>query len=107
MANRYWNGYGTRRGRTERTMDEIYRGVRVSCHAGYRAEEEPRWFAVAGLRIDVAEIEDRWSSPGHRYFRVRGNDEGLYLLRHDTLSGDWRLQVLSYGIDPELSRLDD
>jgi len=88
-------------------MDEIYRSVSVSCYAGYRAEEEPRWFGIGGRHIDVDEIEDRWLSPDHRYFKVRGNDDGLYLLRHDAKSDAWQLQVLSYGIDPELSRLDD
>ena len=88
-------------------MSDIFQSVRVACYAGYRAEQEPRWFAVGGRRIDVSEIEDRWLSPEHRYFKVHGTEDGLYLLRHDTHSDHWQLQVLRYGIDPELSRLED
>lgn len=71
-----------------------YPGIRVESYAGYRGEEEPRRFEWMDDRIEIAEIIDRWLDPTHRYFKVRGADEGLYLLRHDADSGEWHLRVL-------------
>ena len=63
--------------------------IRVECYAGHRGEEEPRAFTIGGRRVEVIEIMDRWLSPDHRYFKVRGSDGSLYLLRHDEATGDW------------------
>ena len=54
--------------------------------AGYRGEETPRRFALAGTTIEVAEIVDRWLAPDHRYFTVLDGDGGLYILRNDVTS---------------------
>ena len=83
-------------------MSETYHGIVVVCYAGYRGEEEPRRVTFAGREIEVAEILDRWLDPRHRYFKVRGNDDGTYLLRHDTASGEWELRILRYGLDSGL-----
>jgi hypothetical protein len=69
-----------------------YESVRVECYAGYRGEEEPRRFAWGGRQLEVVEILDRWLDPNHRYFKVLGSDEGVYLLRHDANSGLWELK---------------
>jgi hypothetical protein len=42
-------------------------------------------------RIEAAEIIDRWLAPDHRYFKVRGDDGDVYLLRHDSETGGWEL----------------
>jgi hypothetical protein len=46
--------------------------------------------------MEIAEILDRWLDPNHRYFKVRADDDGIYLLRHDTNSGDWELDVAGH-----------
>jgi hypothetical protein len=76
-----------------------YFGVRVECYAGYRGEEEPRRFSWESRRRDVVEILDRWLDPTHRYFKVRGNDDGIYILRHDAGTGLWELRVFLEGAD--------
>jgi hypothetical protein len=63
----------------------------VDCYAGYRGEEEPRGFLLGEQRVEVVEILDRWMEPDHRYFKVRGDDGGQYVLRHDVRSGSWDL----------------
>jgi hypothetical protein len=63
--------------------------IRVQCYAGHRGEEEPRAFTIGGRRVEVVEIMDRWLSPDQRYFKVRGGDGSLYLLRHDEATGEW------------------
>lgn len=65
--------------------------VRVECYAGYRGEETPRRFSFGERQVEVDEVVDRWLSPDHRYFKVRGDDGGVYVLRHDAVSGRWEM----------------
>ena len=64
-------------------------GVRVECYAGYRGDQEPRRFSASGVTVEVVEVVDRWQEPDHRYFKVRGSDGVVYLLRRDEVSGFW------------------
>jgi len=34
---------------------------------------------------------DQWLDPDHRYFKVRGEDGALYILRHDVAADIWEL----------------
>jgi len=63
--------------------------VRVECYAGYRGEQEPRRFTSADVTVEVVEILDRWQGPDHRYFKVRGSDGAVHLLRHDEVADMW------------------
>ncbi len=65
--------------------------VRVECYAGYRGEETPRRFSFGERQVEVDEVFDRWLTPDHRYFKVRGSDGGVYVLRHDAVSGRWEM----------------
>jgi len=85
-----------RRHTEEWTVIGRYFLTKVECYAGYRGEEEPRRFALGGRTMEIAEILDRWLDPNHRYFKVRADDDGIYLLRHDTNSGDWELDVAGH-----------
>jgi hypothetical protein len=67
--------------------------VRVECYAGYRGEETPRRFSVGERRVEVAEVVDRWLAPDHRYFKLRGDDGALYILRRDPDEGEWELTL--------------
>ena len=60
---------------------------------GYQGEESPRRFHIGTRTIEVIEVIDRWLSPEHRYFKVLGNDEGIYILRYDTLANRWELTL--------------
>lgn len=70
--------------------------IRVECYAGHRGEEEPRRFHLGSRAVEVREVLDRWLAPGHRYFKVRGADDGIYILRHDP-GGRWELTHFSRG----------
>jgi hypothetical protein len=63
----------------------------VECHAGYRGEETPRRFGLAGAEIEIAEVVDRWLAPDRRYFKVRDRDGHVYILRTDAASDRWEL----------------
>lgn len=78
--------------------------VRVECYAGYRGEETPRRFFFGKRRIQIRDIIDRWLAPGHRYFKVRGDDGGLYILRHDAAAGRW--EMVMYQAQHDLPNAD-
>jgi len=80
--------------------DRIPCSLRVECYAGYRGEETPRRFFLGTRRIEVSVVLDRWLTPGHRYFNVRGDDGCLYLLRHDPARGVWELTLFEGGPPP-------
>jgi len=65
--------------------------IQVSCYAGYRGEETPRQIRMGERTIEVVEILDRWLSPDHRYFKILGDDRGIYIIRHDVQSWQWEL----------------
>jgi hypothetical protein len=63
--------------------------IRVECYSGYRGEETPRRFWLGQRCIEVCRVMDRWLAPEHRYFKVLGDDGGLYILRHDPYAYSW------------------
>jgi hypothetical protein len=65
--------------------------VYVECYSGYRAEETPRRFGIGERSIGIEEVLDRWLGPDHRYFKIRGDDGAVYILRHDAETGDWEM----------------
>jgi hypothetical protein len=65
--------------------------IRVECYAGYRGEETPRNFWLGSRKIEVREIQDRWMAPDHRYFKLVGDDDSVYIIRHDMETLDWEL----------------
>jgi hypothetical protein len=44
----------------------------------------------------VVEILDRWLAPDHRYFKVRGDDGAIYIIRHDVAGGYWELTMFDH-----------
>jgi hypothetical protein len=71
--------------------------VRVECYAGYRGEETPRRFFIGKRNVEIVETVDRWLSPDHRYFKVKGVDGELYVLRHDIRLEFWELEAFEGG----------
>jgi len=65
--------------------------VDVECYAGYQGEETPRRFELAGAKIEIAEVVDRWLAPDRRYFKVRDGDGDFYILRNDVAAERWEL----------------
>lgn len=72
--------------------------VKVQCYAGFKGDEEPRLFIFYQRIIEIEEIVDRWYQveskpewPRANYFRVRGSDQRIYMLKHDLESDEWYL----------------
>jgi hypothetical protein len=66
----------------------------------YRDAQEPYGFTWRDSRFEIASILDRWYE-GHvdakrmplRYFKVRTNDSGQYILRYHELFRTWSILV--------------
>ena len=65
--------------------------IQVECYAGYRGEETPRLIRMATYKIEVKEVVDRWTAPDHRYFKILGGDNAIYIIRHETATWQWEL----------------
>ncbi len=65
--------------------------IHVECYSGYRGEETPRRIILGKNNIHVKSILDRWLAPDHRYFKILGEDEAIYIVRHDPIFHDWEL----------------
>jgi len=46
---------------------------------------------MGNRKIGVLAILDRWLAPEHRYFKIKGDDQGTYIIRHDLMSWKWEL----------------
>jgi hypothetical protein len=67
--------------------------ISVECYAGHRGEQTPRYLILGDRRVEVAEVLDAWLAPDHRYFKLKGADDGTYLVRHDERSDVWELTM--------------
>jgi len=67
--------------------------IAVESYSGYRADERPMRFVLGGRIYEVAEVEDRWYSPGMTYFRVVAGDGNRYVLRHEEAQDEWSLEA--------------
>jgi hypothetical protein len=54
-------------------------------------EAVPRRFSLGGRTVEVAEVLDRWPGADHTYFKLRGADDAVYILRCDEGTGAWQL----------------
>ena len=65
--------------------------IKVDCYAGYRGEETPRCLRMGVRSLAVVAVQDRWLAPDHRYFKIIGDDGGVYIIRHDSQRDRWEL----------------
>jgi len=78
-------------------MSESPFEIQVECYAGHRAEQTPRRFRLDERVIEVTEILDSWLAPDHRYFKVRGDDRDVYIIRLDVTAFRWELTMFKSG----------
>lgn len=71
--------------------------IRVEAHAGHRGDEYPRRFHIGDRVHEVVESLDCWLSPERRYFKLRTEDGGIYILYYDEQEG-WGLQLYDSGM---------
>jgi protein-tyrosine phosphatase len=74
--------------------------IRVTCYAGYKANESPRSFEWAGRSYKITKILDRWYN-GSRdeksevtdYFKVRTDDGSTFIIRYNRLFDSWAVMI--------------
>jgi hypothetical protein len=69
--------------------------IRVDCREGHRGEPVPCIFFLGPRQVRVEEVVDRWHGDDHRYYKVRGDDGDLYILRHEPGREHWELTVFT------------
>lgn len=67
--------------------------VHVECYAGYKGSERPVKAQIDEQMVDIADIEDRWYSPGATYFRVLLVNGERYVLRRQDAQDVWTLEA--------------
>jgi len=70
--------------------------ITVESYSGYRQNEQPRCFKLLERTVIVTVIQDRWYQQhisGEEgtaiFFRVRGNDGKVYVLKNNLETDDW------------------
>ena len=72
--------------------------IQVTAYSGYRGEESPRSFVIAGKRVEVRKILARWIGEDEaigersRYFRVKGDDFRVRVLHCRERDGVWLME---------------
>ena len=63
--------------------------LKVECYRDSQIQENPVAFILRDSRYKVEEIIDRWYGEGSSYFKIKADDENIYLLKYDKRSGHW------------------
>ena len=50
-------------------------------------------FRFDGSEVEIVEIVDQWYGPDYCYFKIKGNDGNLYILRFDESRVAWELTM--------------
>jgi hypothetical protein len=70
--------------------------LQVECYAGHSGETIPRVLYVGERKVFVEEVLDAWLGPDHRYFKLKGDDGDVYIIRQETASGTWELTLFRH-----------
>lgn len=75
--------------------------VRVESHTVGDKPEQVVRFNLDGRQVEIAETLDQWHGADYRYFKVKGDDGNLYILRHDEPKEEWELTMFQQPGAPE------
>ena len=63
--------------------------LKVECFTSSKLNERPVAFSLSNSRYKVEEIIDRWYGEGSRYFKIKADDDNIYLLKYDERIDCW------------------
>lgn len=66
--------------------------LRVQSYAGRKADERPVRFQLGDREYVVEEVLDQWYGPDATFFKVRADDDNLYILSHSSVRDEWNLE---------------
>jgi hypothetical protein len=78
--------------------------VQVERCAGHLGVETPVRLGFGGREVEIVEIDDQWYGPDYCYFKIKGNDGNLYILRFDEGRAEWELTMFQSS-DPYSTHL--
>jgi hypothetical protein len=64
----------------------------VECYARVKADERPVRFRLRERDYMVVDVLYQWHGPDGSFFKVRGDDGNLYILRRSLSTDDWLLE---------------
>jgi len=67
--------------------------ITVETYQTLRGTQLPRRFQLDGRSVDVTEIVDQWPGRDHVYFKVKGADNNLYILRLNENDASWEMTL--------------
>jgi hypothetical protein len=72
--------------------------VQVEPCAGHLGLEMPTRFRFGRREVEIVEIIDQWYGPDYCYFKIKGNDANLYILRFEDGGAKWELTMFQKSI---------
>ena len=67
--------------------------IEVESVTGDNGIEKPRRIRLNGRVVEIVETIDRWPGRDYYYFKVKGDDGSLYILRLNEARRDWELTM--------------
>ena len=67
--------------------------IQVESDAGDGGIEKPKRIRLDARIVEIIEIIDRWPGRDYYYFKVKGDDGNLYILRWDEARDNWELTM--------------
>jgi hypothetical protein len=67
--------------------------VQVESVADDRGVELPRRLHLGGREVEIIESDDQWHGADSSYFKVKGDDGNVYILRFDEPRREWELTM--------------
>jgi hypothetical protein len=73
--------------------EETIMQVQVERCAGHFGIEMPVRFRFDAREVEIVENIDQWYGPDYCYFKIKGNDGNLYILRFDERRAEWEMTM--------------
>ena len=71
--------------------------IEVDCRPGHGGEPTPHALRFGLASVAVKALADSWGGRDHHYFKLVGEDDATYIVRHDLPSGLWALVFYDSG----------
>ena len=65
--------------------------LKVECYSGNMPNEGPIAFTLMDRQFKVNDVIDRWYGEGVIYFKVKADDDNIYLLKYSISQDHWDL----------------
>jgi hypothetical protein len=75
----------------------------VDCSNDVHGNAVPTRLGFDGRTVAVTEILDRWPGRHYSYFKIKGDDGAIYVIRHDEGRAEWELTLFQRGA-PSMAR---